>query len=806
MFCSIVFGKWLDFPEYLNDNLLLNYIFQHEVKQVQNNDVFPPIREYFWRALYRRLVNVISRHEVAVMLKKKIMPLKKKTKKIDSLKKIKTYNVYGFVWSLMKKDPLVILRGLSLSKIGKFEKGDYGALFVEWSNPFMCMAPTSTELLQPWLIHSIDYFRTLLVDRQPNDRITISPHGNQQIICNASMHDPQFVQQSKQVVESVSMYTSEELVAEYHSTTTSVKLIENVRGGDQSIVLKELAAVKQRMNAIERFIKSKSDNMSEDLVAKQSVEKRLKLLVERPESSISDVLNGELSFDKNICNISQVESSKNEALSEEIDPKEYDKNVHESGDGKVSEGEIINVLTGKVSCDKYVGGFYDGESSKLYYTDHKECPSLAMTQLIEASEYAGFDFDNTENDSLSDMVKIGKEEIHLDGLKIVYDPFFQTLVKQNYEGISMYVNEINVVNENEPPSSVKVVGQLLRKRFVGKDLVEPYTVQPPTTAPSVFVKVDRKRRKRKARMLEKTHDFLLMMMMLLMMNQIFVLSLWKNGYIHPGEHTVQTSTEKKEPIRQSQIDMKDIPLVEFHENFSRAPYSQRTKVKLPDCIDTVYALDADGKFEMLYVGFRCAIRSFLRYMRPLIIIDGAHLKGNYLGTNLPVVGMDGNNQILPLLQVCLRACKDYTTKDFNKAISELRGHRSIAITKLEEVGIEKWSRAYCPTSRYNYMTSNIVESINSLSRIVRRVPVTMLVEYCRDLLQMWYCEKRHKYEEAHENELSDWAAEKVYDKILKSANWTVRPIDHLKLFKRANEKRIQKPKERPQSSISAFQS
>ncbi|GKB66415.1 phospholipase-like protein [Tanacetum coccineum] len=43
-FSSTVFGKWLDFPAYSNDNLLLNYIFQHEVKQEQNNDVCPPIR------------------------------------------------------------------------------------------------------------------------------------------------------------------------------------------------------------------------------------------------------------------------------------------------------------------------------------------------------------------------------------------------------------------------------------------------------------------------------------------------------------------------------------------------------------------------------------------------------------------------------------------------------------------------------------------------------------------------------------------------------------------------------------------
>ncbi|GKD49987.1 hypothetical protein Tco_1278963, partial [Tanacetum coccineum] len=72
---------------------------------------------------------------------------------------------------------------------------------------------------------------------------------------------------------------------------------------------------------------------------------------------------------------------------------------------------------------------------------------------------------------------------------------------------------------------------------------------------------------------------------------------------------------------------------------------------------------------------------------------------------------------------------------FDKAISELRAYRPEAVNKLEQAGIEKCSRAYCLSSRYNYMTSNSVESINSLTRVVRRVPITMLAEYCRDLLQ-----------------------------------------------------------------------
>nr|GEZ67537.1 putative reverse transcriptase domain-containing protein [Tanacetum cinerariifolium] len=222
-----------------------------------------------------------------------------------------------------KKDPLVILRGLAWSKISNFEKWDYGALFAEWSNHILCMAPTSTELLQPWLIRSMDYFLTLLVDGQPNGLITASPEGIQPIICAAVVHDPKFEQQPKE-------------------------LIENVGDGDPSIVLKELAAVKQMMNAIEIFIKSRNDNLSEDSMAKQSVEKEIessdgKLITnqivqhplespkgKRTESSILHVFHGELSVGK---------TSKNEALSKEFDPKEYDKNVNDSGVGKIKSGD-----------------------------------------------------------------------------------------------------------------------------------------------------------------------------------------------------------------------------------------------------------------------------------------------------------------------------------------------------------------------------------------------------------------------------------------------------------------------------------
>nr|GEX86577.1 hypothetical protein [Tanacetum cinerariifolium] len=105
MFRSTQFGKWLDFPSFANSNHLLNYIFQHQM--YTNN-------KYRW-----------------------------------------------------KKDPLVIPRSLSWSKIGNFEKGDYGILFAEWYSPILSMAPTSNELLQRWFIRSMEYFGSHDVEHEP---------------------------------------------------------------------------------------------------------------------------------------------------------------------------------------------------------------------------------------------------------------------------------------------------------------------------------------------------------------------------------------------------------------------------------------------------------------------------------------------------------------------------------------------------------------------------------------------------------------------------------------------------------------
>nr|GEU35430.1 hypothetical protein [Tanacetum cinerariifolium] len=234
------------------------------------------------------------------------------------------------------------------------------------------------------------------------------------------------------------------------------------------------------------------------------------------------------------------------------------------------------------------------------------------------------------------------------------------------------------------------------------------------------------------------------------------------------------------------------------ESFSQFPYYFYNLKMASEGTITHIKTDDEGRFKICFVAFGFAIRSFLTHMRPLVITDGAHLKGTYKGTNLVLVGMDGNNQLIPiatgvsqsetgeswtwhLMMNCKlksgklkcifwKTCKAYTPEEFQRRIFDLWGLRPKAYQKLKDVGFETWSRAMCPANRHNYMTINSAESI---TRHVRKAPITMLMEWYRALLQKWYCACREKYQDSSVHTLSDWATHKVMDGMQKSANWKV---------------------------------
>ncbi|GJW72014.1 transposase, MuDR, MULE transposase domain protein [Tanacetum coccineum] len=88
------------------------------------------------------------------------------------------------------------------------------------------------------------------------------------------------------------------------------------------------------------------------------------------------------------------------------------------------------------------------------------------------------------------------------------------------------------------------------------------------------------------------------------------------------------------------------------------------------------------------------------------------------------------------------------------------------------------------------MTSNSVELVNALTKDVRKLLITMLMDWFRDLLQKWYYERRDKHEDAPDDELTEWATAKVNARMLKSANWTVKGVDKNKVYEIRDNKKI----------------
>ncbi|GJS44540.1 transposase, MuDR, MULE transposase domain protein [Tanacetum coccineum] len=305
-----------------------------------------------------------------------------------------------------------------------------------------------------------------------------------------------------------------------------------------------------------------------------------------------------------------------------------------------------------------------------------------------------------------------------------------------------------------------------------------------------------------------------------------------------------------------------LTLQEFVKNFSWPDGCKKDKVTVPDEISEFLKMQDPPEYRFPW-GFRdltvdrifwlqlaCldlvkkgwlgdSLKSFLCYMRPLIIIDDTHLKGTYQGTNLVAVGMDGNNQIIPIATgevpnlaiisdrhyaiilsckivfpnsfhgFCCRhlmmncgmqserykvlywsTCKAYTEQEFDRLMSDIQAVRPDAHHKLVEAGIEKWSRAKCPANRYNYMTSNSAESVNALTKEVRKIPITALMDWYRDRLRKWYYERREKHKDSQDEELTPWASAKIRYRMLKSSNWIVNGVVRYNIYEVRDNKMI----------------
>ncbi|XP_022854521.1 uncharacterized protein LOC111375842 [Olea europaea var. sylvestris] len=219
-------------------------------------------------------------------------------------------------------------------------------------------------------------------------------------------------------------------------------------------------------------------------------------------------------------------------------------------------------------------------------------------------------------------------------------------------------------------------------------------------------------------------------------------------------------------------------------------------------------VDSRNRFYYFFLAFGTSIRGYIHYLRPVICVDGSHLKGPYKGTLLLTTGQNANKQIyllawgivdaktnrswmwfmsnlkeligdstelvfdsnrknsisnaiahvFPLSQrgYCIwhleknliqrynnasaiflfkLTARTSRVEEFERLMGQIRRVSEHAYGYLERAGFSFWSRALFFGQRHNILTDNNAESLNSILRHARSLPITCLVEHIRQTLR-----------------------------------------------------------------------
>ncbi|KAK3221375.1 hypothetical protein Dsin_008400 [Dipteronia sinensis] len=139
-----------------------------------------------------------------------------------------------------------------------------------------------------------------------------------------------------------------------------------------------------------------------------------------------------------------------------------------------------------------------------------------------------------------------------------------------------------------------------------------------------------------------------------------------------------------------------------------------------------------------------------------------------------------------VMQLYKLVAYSYRTEVCDKYLTNISNIHRRSFDYLVDVGVERWSLAYCPEKRYGFMTTNIAEVINTAAKKARKLPITSLVEFLRDLMQKWFYNRR-KAANKGSSVLTDFALEHGNKIQEKSQQCVVQPIDYTKYVVKDNE-------------------
>ncbi|KAG7588426.1 Zinc finger SWIM-type [Arabidopsis suecica] len=104
-------------------------------------------------------------------------------------------------------------------------------------------------------------------------------------------------------------------------------------------------------------------------------------------------------------------------------------------------------------------------------------------------------------------------------------------------------------------------------------------------------------------------------------------------------------------------------------------------------------------------------------------------------------GFKSSSTLIPVMKDAAYA---YTRFDFEQFFHKLSLADNKMAQYLWDLDVKKWSRACAPANRYNIMTSNLAESLNSLLKESREYPIVCLFDTIRSTLTRWFNERHEK--------------------------------------------------------------
>ncbi|KAK3222302.1 hypothetical protein Dsin_009327 [Dipteronia sinensis] len=135
--------------------------------------------------------------------------------------------------------------------------------------------------------------------------------------------------------------------------------------------------------------------------------------------------------------------------------------------------------------------------------------------------------------------------------------------------------------------------------------------------------------------------------------------------------------------------------------------------------------DRKNRFKYGFMALGACIEGFNTIIRPVITVDATYLKSKTRGVLLVAVCNDGNEMIYPL-------AFGFANSECSKSVDmvpEATSRCDLASRTCDD------SFGSTHGKRYHMMTTNIAESMNFCLLAIRKLPITSIAEFIRDLLQ-----------------------------------------------------------------------